>query len=266
MGDDTKDLMVTPPPRPRRYSTKRGSVVPASDIIKLHESISKVASAVNRSARHTEQIPEIKKRVESTSDKVVALDTKMESMTDRVTRVEDKVDQGHDCYQAVIIEEIKTNQRESSQKIELDVQKGIKQSGEIAILRAGTSSLQEDLADIKRTPRRMFFGLIGVIVTIAISAGGAVWFLAQLENDVRHEREQRVGQFKRIEVQIKTIAKNADPAPVKKALKSLEEEIESSNGHEKRYDQMCEEMSRVEKRFIKKTLAKRRRRVPLSCL
>lgn len=236
------------------------------DLKQLHDTISKMASAVNRSARHTEQIPEIKKKVESTSEKVIQLDTKFEAERERVTKIENKVEGGHDCYQVDVIAEVKDAQREASQKIEKDVQKGIEQEGKIAALVKEQSETEADVADIKKAPRRMFYGLLGVILTIVTGAGGAIWFLAQLESDVEHEREQRVEQFKRIETQIKQVAQKADPTPVKQALSDLSDDLEEANGHEEEFNRMCDGMGRYEKRFLKTSFSKRGKRVPASCL
>lgn len=257
----TDDLGVTPPPRLNRESGAFDV-----DAQKLWESLDKMASAVNRSARHTEQIPEIKRKVNSTGDKVVELDTKMMAVTHRLTRVEDKVDEGHSCQKEEIISEIRENQREVSQKMELDVQKGVRQSGEISALREGQSTIIGDVQDIKRAPQRMFYGLIGIVVTVLLGAGGAIWFLAELNKDVEFERTQRTQEFKRIESQIKSVGERSDNTPVKLAIEELEVEIEESGGQEKRYDSLCEGMMYHERRYMKKTLMKRGRRIPESCM
>lgn len=255
------DIRVTPPPRPEKSGD-----VSVVDIDKLHLSISKIASAVNRSARHTEQIPEIKRKVEGTSEKVIKLDTKMEHVTERVEKIENKVDEGHECSQIDVIAEIKTDQRDSSQKIEADVQRGIKRSGEIAFLKKETAEIESNVEDIKKAPRRMFYGLIGVIITILTGSGGAVWFLAQLEADVSHEREQRVDQFNRIETQIKSIAKTSNPAPVIRQVQKLERTVDRSTDREEEYNTLCADMPRHEKGVFVKVLRRRGRRIPRSCL
>jgi hypothetical protein len=260
------DIRVTPPPRLDRPSSGKGEPVTDVDVEKLHETINKIASAVNASAKHTEQIPDIKKKVDSTSDKVVALDTKMDGVTERVTKVENKVDKGHDCFQVDVIAELKDNHREASQKIEMDVQKGIEQRAKLEALSKEHASTEADVEDIKKAPRRMFFGLLGVIVTIVSGALGASWFLAELQKDVEFEREQRTEQFKRIETQIKAVGSKADTTTVKQTLADIEDEIEESNGHEQRYNALCDGMQRHEKRFMKTTLQKRGKTIPASCL
>lgn len=266
MGSRPKDdLRVTPPPRldrPRRDSRPVTDV----DVDKLQTTLDKVVSAVNRSAAHTERIPGIERRVEQTGKDIVKLETKLDGVTKRVTRIEGRVDRGHDCFQVDAIAELKDSQREASQKIEKDVQKGIQQAEQLASLAKESAGHNVDIEDMKKTPRRMFFGLIGIIVTILTGAGGAVWFLAELSRDVEHERELRVNSIKRIETQISTIATKADTAPVKQAIEDLADEVEESNGHAEEFNRLCEGMPSHERRYMKTTLLRRGKRVPQSCL
>ena len=139
------DLRVTPPPRPNR-----GSNMADVNVDKLWESIDKITSTVNKSARHTERIPEIQRKVESTGEKVVQLDTKMDATTERVTKIEDKVDAGHICQIPDTIESLKTSTREASQKIDTDVQKGIETKGRLDAVVKDQSQTEADVQDIKR--------------------------------------------------------------------------------------------------------------------
>lgn len=255
----TGDLRVTPPPRPDRDSGEMMSV----DVEKLWKSIDKMASTINRSARHTEQIPDIKRKVEDTSVKVVELDTKMTTANTRITRVEDKVDEGYSCQKEDIISEIKENQREASQKIEHDVQKGVKQSGEIATLRKSQTSLETDVDDIKKVPRKLFFSFIVTLLTLG---GGGIWFLAELSNAVEHERELRQEQFKRIETQIESVGNKSDNAPVQNAIAKLEDEIEETGIREKQYNGLCKDMTYYERKFVRTTLKRQNKSIPVSCL
>jgi len=262
MGNTKNDLRVTPPPR----SARKGDRVTDTDVAELQRSIEKIASAVNKSAKHTEQIPEIKAKVDSTSDKVIQLDTKMSVTTERITKIEDKVDRGHDCYQVDVIAEVKDAQREASQKIETDIQKGIEQRGKLDSVIKDQSQTEADVQDIRKAPRRMFYGLMGILVTVIVGAGGAVWFLAELSKDVEFERTQRVQQNKQLVESIKAVGTKADTAPVQRALENLEEELEESNGHELEFNQLCEGMPRHEKRTVKSVLQRRNKRVPTSCM
>ena len=262
MTDPRDKLRVTPPPRPKRSANVSAEV----DVERLWETIDKMASAVNKSARHTEQLPDIKKKVEATSDTVVALGVKMDATTERVTKIESKVDRGHDCFQIDVISELKDNQREASQKIDKDVQEGIAHAGQLAAVVKDQSQTEADVQDIKKAPRRMFYGLIGVIAVLISGGLSAAWFLAKLETNVAHEQEARVEQFKRIEVQMEVVARQSDSTPLKLALEDLEEEIEESNGHAEEYNRLCDDMAQHEKRFMKRALLRRGTRIPASCL
>lgn len=236
------------------------------DVEKLQNSLEKITSTINKSARHTERIPEIQRKVEATSDKVIELDTKMAVTTERVTGIEAKVDRGHDCFQVDVIAELKDANREASQKIETDIQKGIEQRAKMAALVKDQSQTEADVQDIKKAPRRMFYGLLGILVTVIVGAGGAVWFLAELSKDVEFERVQRVQQNKQLVETIKAVGQKANTAPIKQALSALEEELEESNGHEEEFNRICEDMPRHEKRMMKTTLQRRGKRVPTSCM
>ena len=248
-------------PRPKRVSD-----VASVDIDRLWEVIDKMASAVNATATFTEQIPDIKKKVDDTATKVIELDLKMGLTTERMGRVEAKVEAGHPCPQAKIVGNLQDLQRETSAKIEKDVQKGIAQAGKIAAVVKDQAQIEADVTDIRKAPRRMFYGLIGVIVVLISGGFSAAWFLAKLEANVVHERTQRSAQYKRIESQIKTVGRNSNVGPMKQALVDLEHEIEISNGHERAYNRLCLGMSRGEKVFMRGALSKQGRRLPPSCL
>ena len=254
------DVRVTPPPR--KLVGERMSQV---DIDQLNETINKIASAVNRSATNTERIPEIQRKVEATSNRVIELNIEVKGMRDRVTTIERKVDEGHACQQAEIISELKESQREAGKKIETDVQHGIRQAGEIALLQKEASGTVADVEDIKKAPRRMFYGFIGITLTVLMGAGGALWFLAELRKDVQHEREQRREQISRIEKQITTVAVRTDPTPVKREIATLTKAVVISNGHEEEFNELCIGMSPQDKQFMRNTLTKRSKRVPQSC-
>lgn len=256
---DPPDLRVTPPIKP--YEKKSSS----DSISTLHESISKIAEAVNKSARHTEQIPAIRKKVEYTREKLVQLDTKMDYTTERVAKIEDKVDRGHDCYQQPIITELKKGQSRNSVKVEEDAVRNAEQSSKLKSLSKEVATTIVELDDIKKAPRRMFYGLIGIIITIISTCMGAVWFVSKLTSEVEHEQKQRSEQFKRLESEIKTMSKKSDTTPVKSAIKSLGSDLEDTYGHTRAYESICIDMNDYEKRVVKKALLKRGSKIPISC-
>lgn len=256
------DLRVTPPPRHNRES----GVMMSVDAEKLWKSIDKMASTINKSARHTEQIPDIKRKVEATGIKVVELDTKMSITNERINKVENKVDIGHQCQKEMVISEIKEHQRDSSQKIESDIQRSVKHSGEIRTIKEDQKDVEVDLENIKKFPRQIFYGLLGIIVTIITSIGGAVWFLAELNKDVEYEREQRTTQFQRIEKQLGTLTIKADQTPVHREIKILTNAVKTSSEQENEYNKLCINMTNYEKRVTKELLQKNKHQIPISCL
>ena len=255
------EIGVTPPPRPMRKSD-------IIDVDGLYETVGKIASAVNRSALHIERIPEIQRKVETTSERVIELKTEVRGLGERVTRIEGKVDLGHTCQQAEIISEIKDSQRETSRKIETDIQKGIAQAGEIAVLRKESSVTLADVEDIKRAPRRLLYGIIGLVITTFTGLGSGIWFLAELSKDVEHERESRTEQISRVERQLTVIGQKVDTVPlpaVKQAITELAAEVERSNGHAHEYETLCDGFAEREKRRVGEALLRSGKRVPRSC-
>jgi hypothetical protein len=267
MGDGRypKDLTVTPPPHPISLS-KRGTKAQDAYLEKLFETVRKVAICVNASAEHTKQIPSINEKVNKTSLKVVQLDTKLEEMGKRVERIDTKVDGGHDCFQVENITELKESLLRTDLKLTEGNTVGVRNAASLKSLKEVQAATKSDVEDIKKSPRRMFYGLLGVILAIAGAGSSAVWFLAALQKDVEFERTQRVEQFKRIESNIKAVGVQVDSAPIKIGLKALERAVKSSNGHEEAYNSLCVDMRNYEKRFVRETLIKRGRVMPLSCV
>lgn len=251
-----KGLFVTPAPEP--YS---GSVT-SKDIERIQSSIQKIASAVNKSAAHTARIPKIESKVDATSDKVIELNTKLANASDRVNKIEDKVDQGHRCVQVEIISELKDNQRETSQKIEAGAHRSIAGSARMDNIEKIATTTESDVEEIKKAPRKMFYSLIGVMITVATGLAGGIWFLAELSKDVEFERAQRTEQMQRIEVEVKTIGKKADPTPIKQELQELGRAVSHSRDE---FDNLCIGLSSGEKRSLIKLFRRRGRKTPTSC-
>ncbi len=266
MGNRPKDdLRVTPPPRLDR-PRKDNRPVTEVDVDKLQTTLDKVVNAVNKSAAHTERIPDIEQDIKKTGKDIVRLETKMDGVCGRVEKVEEKVDQPHDCFQIDVLAQLKQDQREASQKIDTDINKGVAQKSALEALQREHSETEADVEDIKKAPRRMFYGLVAIVITLLTGAGGLIWFIAELNKDVQHERSVRVEQYKRIESGLNKIARTSNTAPVKQAISELTEEVEESNGHAQEFDRLCDDMQRHEKRQMRDLLIRRGKRVPRSCL
>lgn len=236
------------------------------DLKEMDASIRKIADAVNKSARHTERIPNMERKVEVAGTKVVELGVKMETMGERVTRVEDKIDKGHECVQVEIIGELKAGHREASQKIELDARQGVEHREKLERLSSASSLLVSEVEEIKKAPRRLFYGLLGAVLVVLSGAGGAVWFLAELSKDVEHERVQRADQFSRIERELKGISTvRVNTSEMKQGMIHLEKAVGRSSEQEVEYRRLCEDMTTGERRMMRRLLIKRGKRVPSSC-
>jgi len=254
-----KGLYVTPPPSP----VKRNTSVTSSDINDLHSSIQKIASAVNKSATHTARIPKIERKVDSTSDKVIELDTKLAVASERVNKIEGKVDQGHQCVQIDVISELRDGHRSALRRIETGAHKAIEGAVRLDSVVKSAASTEEDVEEIKKAPKKMFYSLIGVLVTVAFGLGGGIWFLAELSKDVEFERVQRMEQMQRIEVQVKALGRKTDPAPIKQELQELGRAV--TNSHDE-YNKLCVGLSSGEKRALGSLFRRRGKKIPASCL
>ena len=241
--------------------------IPSSvDLREMDVSIRKIATAVNRSARHTERIPEIQKKVEGTSTKVIELGVKLENIGDRVSKAENKIEQGHDCYQSETISELKSAQKEANDKIETDAREGIEHKAKLDRLTSISDSIETDVEEIKKAPRKLFAALMGILITVLSGLGGAIWFLAELNKDVEFERARREEQFKGIEKQLTGIGIKVDPRPITSGIKRLENTVKASSEDEEEFNSLCISMSYSEKRFIRGTLLRRGKKIPTSCL
>lgn len=252
-----KGLFVTPTPEP--YSSE----VSSADIDRIQASIQKIASAVNKSAMHTARIPKIERKVDATSDKVIELNTKFAGTSERVNKIEDKVDQGHRCVQIDVISELKDSQREASQKIELGTRNDIAGVARLDHVERLATATESDVEEIKKAPRKMFLSFVGVVLTVASGFIGGIWFLAELGKDVEFERAQRTEQMQRIELQVKSLGKKADPTPIKQELRELGRAVTNSRDE---FNNLCVGLSPGEKRALVKLFRRRGREIPTSCM
>lgn len=248
MGKDSYPL--TPPPRDVEVDAER-----------LWDTLNKITSAVNKSARHTAQIPDVQKKMDSMGVKVVELKTEMHGMGDRVSRMEKKVDRPHDCYQVDVIAEVKDKQRDASGRIRADGSKLIEASTKLDGISDDVANLNKEIEAVREGPRRLLYGLLGIIFTIITSVGGLLWFLAELGKDVEFERVQRTEQLKRIENQSKREYK-----AIRHNIDELTQSVRVSVAREEDFDLMCKGMRSGEKRLLRVTLNRRGRPVPSSCL
>lgn len=226
----------------------------------LWKALNKITRAVNNSAINTAKIPDIQRKVDSMGSKVVELSTEMRGMGVRVSRMEDKVDKPHDCYQVDVIAEVKDKQREASGRVRADSLQTAESRTRLEAAVTDLANLTGEVEIIKAAPRRMFYGLIGVMLTIISSVGGLLWFLAELNKDVEFERVQRVEQFQRLERQNASGAK-----AIRQDIDDLSRTVQVSVETDEEFDRMCLGMSSSEKRLLRVTLKRRRKRVPVSC-
>lgn len=238
MKDGSGGFRVTPPPRP---IGGREEV----DIVRLWKTIDKIASVVNQSARHTETIPDIHKKVDATGIKVVDMNAEMKGLGRRVNRIESKVDKPHDCYQIDALSEMKDRLRASSQRIDSGVVASVETKERLEAARSEISDLNGDIQVIRAAPKRLFYGLAGIFVTLLLTGGSAVWFLAELNKDVQFERTQRVEQFERIEKQNRAV-----PGLIRGEIAGLEKTVSATRVSVDDFNNLCRGMTRHQRKFV----------------
>ena len=229
--------------------------------------------------RKTEKMSRLLLRMEAPIARIPEIENKLDNAVERVTRVEEKVDSNkdkvaqldrrvaesnapHACSHDNTIKELRLDQKSTTGRLEQSARVGVEHSTKIQGLEKSVSEVETSVTDIKQTPRRMIYGMVSILVTLLMTAGGAVWFLAELGKDVEFERTQRTI----LQEQLKSMAQKADQAPVLKRLKSLEKGMNITQEWEEGYNQLCKGMTRQEQRFMKNMLRRRGKAVPDSCL
>jgi hypothetical protein len=210
-------------------------------------------------------LKDIKPQVKETNDTVIELQTDMKNMGTRVTKVEDKVERGHDCYNVEIISELKTHAKDQSDRFLLEAKSDAEHAEKLKNLVKEAATLEADVKDIQRAPRRMFYAMMGIFVTLLTGAGGAVWFLSGLNTELKEERVQRAEQIQAIRSEIGSVGDIADTTPIQTEVSELREVVESSNGHEEEFNALCDGMRPYVKRFMRDSLIEQGKRVPSSC-
>lgn len=247
----TKDSYpMTPPPRDVD-----------ADSEKLWDTLNKITNAVNKSAQHTAKLPDIQKKMESMGVKVVELGVEMRGMGDRVSKMEKKVDRPHDCYQVDSISEVKDRQKDASSRMRAESTSLAETKAKLDATAEDVSNLTGEIEIIRAGPRRMFYGLIGMIFTVLTSVGGLLWFLAELSKDVEFERVQRTEQLKRLEEHNKQGA-----SAIRRDIDELSRAVKVSVAREEDFDLLCEGMRSSDKRILRTNLNRRGKPVPTSCL
>jgi hypothetical protein len=219
------------------------------------------------------RVPQIEEKIDDVVERVIRFEEKSQVNKESVEKLEKRVQEEsgrpYECSQLATIKELRDGQKETAVKLELEVQENVGQAAKLDTVVKDISSVETDVTEIKRVPQRMFYGLIGVIITILVGAGGSVWFLAELNKDVEFERTRRAEQYKQIEVQIRSVASKAGTRAAPRLEKQMiTDALQAavSAGSDSEYNAMCRSMSLREKRVLHAMLIRQGKRVPTSCL
>lgn len=186
------------------------------DQLGVYRKLEKLDGLMQKTARHVSEIPEIKERVNSTSEKVVELKTKLEGLDTRVGGVERRMDRGHDCYQVDVIAKLSDNGKKSAADHQEEVVEGVRAAGKIA-------SIENDVTEIKRSKKWIVGVVVGLLFPIAGSIGSAIWLAASLSARVETQEEL---QRQRLEQVTKTITVSSQQHT--KAIQVLDRQLEKA--------------------------------------
>ena len=267
---DTPLVTPTPARAPDPFDFDDRDVSQVTDMTSLFKKVEKVDRVLARMSGPVSQIPDVRDQVEETATRVTRVEEKVEASKQRISKLDNKiqkaVEKSHSCHQTGTLSEMKDVQREVVQKVDKDLFEGVKMKTKLESLEKNVSTTGADIEEVKRAPQKLFYSMIGVIVAIITGAGGAVWFLAELNKDVEFERSQRTEQIDRIETQIKEVKLKSNIEPVKLGMEKLEKNVHSLNENTKAFNELCDGMSKFDKMAIRNTLKRRKRRIPVSCL
>lgn len=264
--------LVTPAPDrgPEPFSFDDREASQVTDMNSLFKKVEKVDRVLARMAGPVSQIPEVRDQVEETATRVTRVEEKVEASKQRISKLDNKiqkaVEKSHSCHQVGTLSEMRDVQREVVQKVDKDLFEGVKMKTKLESLEKNVSTAGADIDEVKKAPQKLFYSMIGVIVTILAGAGGAIWFLAELNKDVEFERSQRTEQIDRIESQIKEVKFKSNIEPVKIEMEKMEKNIDSLSVNTKAFNELCDGMTKFDKMAIRNTLKRRKRRIPISCL
>lgn len=228
----------------------------------ISKAVRGIVRATNNQAEYVKQIPEIKADVKAAKEasrealqKVeivhTKLGTQMDNMDRRVGKVEDR---GHDCAQVAVIASLQETSLETRQKVEKDVQEGIKTRERLDNTKTDLEAVDGKIEKFSTARRNFVLSLIGVVIFVLSTVGSLIWFLSALNTSVKNEQEQREESYKRLEEQVERVSKVADVAPVRQDVKRLTNAVKASNGHETT-ETYCSGLSDRAVRTIKRTIA-----------
>lgn len=266
-------LTVTPPPSDLKvedsdeFSDQEGTPVVDKEEIawreigRMSKHLRGLVLATNNQAEYVRQIPEIKRDVKAAEvasrkalQKVEVVHTKLGTQMDNLDRRVGKVeDRGHDCAQVAAIAGLQETSLETRQKVEKDVQEGVKTRERLEHTRTDVEVVDKKIESFSTAKRNFVLSLIGVVIFGLSTVGSLVWFLSSLNTEFRTEqRERREGQ-KRLEEQVKSVGKVANVAPVKSEIETLTKAVKASNGHET-VERYCAGLSDRAVRMMKRTM------------
>lgn len=264
-----KLTVTTPPPSRVEDSLFKEEVTPVvtkqevawNEIAQMSKNVRNLVKASNNQAEYVKQIPEIKRDVKDAKRSANAalqkvdvvntrLSTEFKSLDRRVEKVEDR---GHDCAQIAVIATLQEDSLEARRKFEKGVKEDVKTGERLDSTRKDLAVVDKKVESMTNVRRNFYISLIAVFVFIASTIGSLIWFLSALDTRVEAEQSARRESYKRLEVQLKEMGKQVDPAPVQKEIKTLRTAVETVGATES-VEGYCSKLSEYNVQRMKRAL------------
>ena len=218
------------------------------------------------------------KKAQCASDSALAASIRINEQGIRITSIETSIRAGHNCVNVNRLERIECDVDKIEEKLEKDVQKGIKQLGAIEATETAIMTVNDRinktnkrLDDDSNKYRNSWILAISMFVGFIATIVGAVYGYGELNTNVANDRRTNVEQHKvmttAIEKSNAQVSKvQSDTAKnVENQLRNLRLELAASNGHEQRYETLCIGMSSHNKHQQRILFDSNNRRIPESC-
>lgn len=191
-------------------------ITQVTDQRSMYKKLEKLDGMLQRTIRTVGDIPEIKTKVVSSSEKLIELNILVGTMDERVDRVEQQIDKGHDCYQVDTISNVSESSKQIAATIHDYLESSIKASEKV-------KRIEDDVREIKGNRKWLIGIVIGLLIPMLGSIGSAIWLAATLNARVEAQEAVRRQQLERVESAVR-----ASDRRQTEALKGIDLQLEKT--------------------------------------
>lgn len=195
------------------------------------------------------------------------LSTQTEGVVERITRVEERFDDGHPCNQEDRLKRVELDVDKIESSVERDVHSGIKNGGRINTAEAAISDINNRIDKSNARTRNSWILAITTVIGFVSLVLGVVYSYGELTTNVSRDRAENTKQHAGFATSVNKTNKNVSDSneEVAEQLKQFRTELSNANGHEERYESICEGMTSREKRQQRILFSGTNKRIPRSC-